>query len=71
MSLAAAAKHVQVLERAGLLHRTIDGRRHICRLAPGPLASAQAWLAFYEPFWTERLDALDDMFRTGPDDEEQ
>ena len=71
MSLAAAAKHVQVLERAGLLHRTIDGRRHICRLEPGPLASAQAWLAFYEPFWTERLDALDDMFRTGPHDEEQ
>jgi DNA-binding transcriptional ArsR family regulator len=71
MSLAAAAKHVQVLERAGLLHRTIDGRRHICRLEPGPLASAQAWLAFYEPFWTERLDALDDMFRTGPDNGEQ
>jgi DNA-binding transcriptional ArsR family regulator len=71
MSLAAAAKHVQVLERVGLLHRTIDGRRHICRLEPGPLASAQAWLAFYEPFWTERLDALDDMFRTGPHDEEQ
>jgi DNA-binding transcriptional ArsR family regulator len=71
MSLAAAAKHVQVLERAGLLHRTISGRRHICRLEPGPLASAQAWLAFYEPFWTERLDALDDMFRTGSHDEEQ
>jgi DNA-binding transcriptional ArsR family regulator len=70
MSLAAAAKHVQVLERAGLLRRTIDGRRHICRLEPGPLASAQAWLAFYEPFWTERLDALEDMFRTGPHDEE-
>ena len=70
MSLAAAAKHVQVLERAGLLRRTIDGRRHICRLEPGPLASAQAWLAFYEPFWTERLDALEDMFRTGSHDEE-
>jgi DNA-binding transcriptional ArsR family regulator len=70
MSLAAAAKHVQVLERAGLLRRTIDGRRHICRLEPGRLASAQAWLAFYEPFWTERLDALEDMFRTGPHDEE-
>src|ERR1700683_1923104 len=71
MSLAAAAKHVQVLERAGLLHRTIAGRRQICRLEPGPLASSQSWLAFYEPFWTERLDALDDMFRTGPDNGEQ
>jgi DNA-binding transcriptional ArsR family regulator len=64
MSLAAAAKHVQVLERAGLLHRTIDGRRHICRLEPGPLASAQAWLAFYQRHWRERLDSLEDLFQT-------
>jgi DNA-binding transcriptional ArsR family regulator len=64
MSLAAAAKHVQVLERAGLIHRTIEGRRHICRLEPGPLASAQAWLAFYQRHWRERLDALEDLFQT-------
>jgi DNA-binding transcriptional ArsR family regulator len=64
MSLAAAAKHVQVLERAGLIHRTIDGRRHICSLEPGPLASAQAWLAFYERHWRERLDALQGLFET-------
>ena len=64
MSLAAAAKHVQVLERAGVLRRTIDGRRHICRLEPGPLASAQAWLAFYQQHWNERLDALETLFRT-------
>jgi DNA-binding transcriptional ArsR family regulator len=63
MSLAAAAKHVQVLERAGLVGRTVDGRRHICRLQAGPLASAQAWLAFYEAHWAERLDALDALFR--------
>jgi DNA-binding transcriptional ArsR family regulator len=70
MSLAAAAKHVQVLERAGLIHRTIDGRRHICRLEPGPLGSAQAWLAFYERHWRERLDALEGLFQT-PDKKEQ
>ncbi|HEY1917481.1 MAG TPA: metalloregulator ArsR/SmtB family transcription factor [Streptosporangiaceae bacterium] len=63
MSLAAAAKHVQVLERAGLIDRTIDGRRHICRLEAGPLAAAQAWLAFYEQHWRDRLDALEDLFR--------
>src|ERR1700683_392973 len=65
VSLAAAAKHVQVLERAGLVRRTVDaadGRRHVCRLDPAPLASAQAWLAFYERHWNERLDALEDIF---------
>jgi DNA-binding transcriptional ArsR family regulator len=72
MSLAAAAKHVQVLERAGIIHRTINGRRHICRLEPGPLASAQVWLTFYERHWRDRLDALEDLFRAGAaDDKEQ
>jgi DNA-binding transcriptional ArsR family regulator len=59
MSLAAASKHVKVLERAGLVHRTVDGRRHVCRLEPMPLASAAAWLRDYERFWSERLDALE------------
>ncbi len=63
MSLAAASKHVHVLERAGLLHRTVDGRRHVCRLRPAPLAVADAWLRWYEPFWTGRLDALERLFR--------
>ena len=66
MSLAAASKHIQVLERAGLVRRTISGRRHICRLEPVPLASASDWLRFYERHWTERLDALEALFRADP-----
>ena len=71
MSLAAAAKHVQVLERAGLIHRRIDGRRHICRLEPGPLASARAWLAFYERHWNESLDGLECLFQAEPADDKR
>jgi DNA-binding transcriptional ArsR family regulator len=67
MSLAAASKHIQVLERAGLVRRTVDGRRHLCRLDPAPLASATAWLRFYERYWEQRLDALEDLFRAEPD----
>lgn len=59
MSLPAASRHIVVLEHAGLVQRTVQGRRHLCRLNPGPLASAVDWLRFYERFWTERLDALD------------
>ena len=58
MSLAAASKHLQVLERAGLVRRTITGRRHVCALEPAPLATASAWLGFYRRHWTDRLDAL-------------
>jgi DNA-binding transcriptional ArsR family regulator len=62
MSFAAASKHVKVLESAGLVRRTVTGRRHVCRLEPGPLADADAWLRFYEEHWSSRLDALTDMF---------
>jgi DNA-binding transcriptional ArsR family regulator len=61
VSLAAASKHVQVLERAGLITRTVAGRRHVCRLRPRPLASASAWLSFYETHWEQSLDALEDL----------
>ena len=63
MSLAGASKHVKVLEGAGLICREVRGRTHICRLEPGPLASADLWLRHYERFWTGRLDALEQLLR--------
>jgi DNA-binding transcriptional ArsR family regulator len=63
MSLAAASKHVRVLERAGLVQRTVRGRTHWCRLDARRLADAQRWLAYYEQYWSERFDALDQLFK--------
>ncbi|HXZ16107.1 MAG TPA: metalloregulator ArsR/SmtB family transcription factor [Roseiarcus sp.] len=59
ISLAAASKHIKALEHAGLVRREVRGRSHWCRLDPGPLASAHAWLSFYERFWSDRLDVLE------------
>ena len=63
MSLAAASKHIKVLEGAGLIEREVRGRAHLCRLDPGPLETAHEWLSFYERFWTARLDVLDRLLR--------
>jgi DNA-binding transcriptional ArsR family regulator len=63
MSLAAASKHIKVLESAGLIRREVRGRAHLCRLDPGPLETAHEWLSFYERFWTARLDLLDRLLR--------
>jgi DNA-binding transcriptional ArsR family regulator len=63
MSLAAASKHIKVLESAGLIQREVRGRAHLCRLDPGPLETAHEWLTFYERFWTARLDVLDRLLR--------
>ena len=63
ISLAAASKHIKALENAGLIRREVRGRTHLCRLDPGPLASAHQWLSFYERFWTDRLDMLERLLR--------
>ena len=63
ISLAAASKHIKALENAGLIHREVRGRTHVCHLDPGPLASAHEWLSFYERFWTKRLDTLERLLR--------
>ncbi|MBO9560668.1 MAG: winged helix-turn-helix transcriptional regulator [Caulobacter sp.] len=63
ISLAAASKHIKTLENAGLIQREVRGRTHLCRLEPGPLATAQEWLNFYEHFWTSRLAVLDRLLR--------
>src|SRR5689334_2791012 len=59
MSFAGAAKHVKVLEGAGLVSRRKAGRTHYCSLKPGPLAEADLWLRQWEKFWTLRLDRLE------------
>jgi DNA-binding transcriptional ArsR family regulator len=63
ISLQAASKHIKALESAGLIRREIRGRTHLCRLDPGPLASAHQWLSVYERFWTDRLDDLERLLR--------
>ena len=63
ISLAAASKHIKALENAGLIRRDVRGRTHYCRLDPGPLASANEWLRFYERFWTDRLGMLERLLR--------
>jgi DNA-binding transcriptional ArsR family regulator len=58
MSLPAVSRHIRVLERAGLVARSVDGRVHQCSLTAEPLATADAWLRYYRPFWAGRLEAL-------------
>jgi len=59
MSLVAVSKHISVLERAGLLSRTRQGRAQRCTLTAQPLGDAAGWLERYRTFWTTRLDSLE------------
>jgi DNA-binding transcriptional ArsR family regulator len=60
MSLPAVSKHLGVLEKAGLIDRTRNGRVHFLRLNAEPMREAQAWIENYRRYWEESFDRLDD-----------
>lgn len=64
VSRPAISKHLDVLERAGLVHRVPDGRVNRCRFDGAHLAPISAWLQSYRRFWEGRLDALVDYLET-------
>lgn len=63
MSLAGASKHIGVLEKAGLVSRTRQGREFRCRLDASALQLAEAWLQSYADLWNARLDRLDELLK--------
>jgi DNA-binding transcriptional ArsR family regulator len=67
MSLAAASKHLKVLENADLIRRSIKGRVHLCSLNGAAIQAAESWMEPYGRFWHERLDALEDVIAAGGD----
>lgn len=58
ISRPAISKHLRVLEKAGLVQRTPEGRVSRCSLDAEPLRKAADWVSHYRDFWEERLDAL-------------
>lgn len=65
MSFAAAAKHVGVLERAGLVRREKRGREQHISLNDRALNEAADWATRMATFWTSRLEQLDDYLQSG------
>ena len=59
ISLNSISKHIRMLERAGLVSRSVQGRDHVLSLNAGPLAEASEWIERYRRFWEGRLAALE------------
>ena len=69
MTLTGMAKHVRVLEEAGLVTTHKVGRVRTCRLGPRPLADELAWIATYRRMLEERLDHLGEFLNRTKGDE--
>ena len=68
ISRQAVAKHLDLLEEAGLIASERRGRERVITLTPAPLAGAAAWIAAVEARWDERLAALERYLADGAAD---
>ena len=67
MSLPAVSKHLKILEAAGLVSRSVDGRVHRITLSGEPLRQVEVWLDPYRAYWERTFTALgEDLTRHPP-----
>ena len=59
MSQTAVAKHLRVLEEAGLITRRAEGTRRPCRLNEQGFSAVDDWLAMLRESLTANYDRLD------------
>jgi DNA-binding transcriptional ArsR family regulator len=61
------SRHLKVLEQAGLVERTVEGRVHRFRLCREPLQDVGGWIARHQAFWTGAVDQLEQLLSEGQD----
>ena len=64
MSLPAISKHIKVLEKAGLLTKTVQKQQRPCKLNGTKLKQAIDWIDQYKLLWEGRLDRLDEVAKS-------
>ena len=62
-ALNAVTKHLKLLERAGLIERTKQGREVLISLRGEPLREVAGWVHEYERFWNTQLDEFEQHFK--------
>ncbi|WP_299225538.1 helix-turn-helix transcriptional regulator [uncultured Psychroserpens sp.] len=60
-------KHIKTLEDAGLVYIESKGRERFCNASAKPLKEINKWLKFYEQFWNNSLNNLEDYLNTSKD----
>ncbi|NJL63624.1 MAG: winged helix-turn-helix transcriptional regulator [Richelia sp. RM2_1_2] len=61
MSFAAIAKHISVLEKAGLITKCRRKKEKVIQIQPKAIEVAFSYLSEYEKVWSDRFDALEKL----------
>ncbi len=64
LRLPTVMRHISILEEAGLIATSKDGRVRTCAMVPEALVPVRTWLDEQRAIWEARLDRLDDYVMT-------
>ena len=70
VSKPAVTKHLKVLERAGLLRRSVNGREHVLRIEPDALREVSDWLELHRSLWERKFEVVDEFLADDDDEKE-
>ena len=59
ISAPAISRHLQVLERAGLIERRVERQWRFVRVRGDALTPVETWLSRHKRYWTQALDRLE------------
>lgn len=68
LRLPTVMRHLSVLEEAGLIATSKDGRVRTCAMVPDALLPMRTWLDEQRLIWEQRLDRLEDYVKTVMED---
>ncbi|MXV13758.1 ArsR/SmtB family transcription factor [Hufsiella ginkgonis] len=63
ISRPAISKHIKVLCEARLVTITTYGRERYCELNEQGFNEIREWLSYYDQFWQEKLQGLEDLLK--------
>jgi len=58
------SKHLKVLEKAGLVSRSVEGRTHRFKLQSPSMREAEDWLVRHRTFWEGTLEHLENFVKS-------
>ena len=66
MSQPSVSKQLRVLRDSGVVSLRAAGRQHLYSIRAGSLREASEWLSYYEQFWHDGLNRMDEALRREP-----
>lgn len=63
-------KHLKVLESAGIVHRSVNGREHVLRIEPSALREVSDWLELHRSLWERKFEVVEEFLAEDDDAKE-